>query len=383
MLSGISKTLALLAAIAWGSVRAFSPCTVTPVHARMPLQVLSIKRLPRQNIQLAASTPSLVYEEPVFRPPAERRSLILQVTIGCSWNKCSFCEMYQTKQFRVKSLEDIEQELAQAAGGGSSAVRDVFLADGDAMALPTRQLLAILQSIRHSFPRVRRISSYCLPRNVYTKSVEDLVKLREAGLSLVYVGCESGSDTVLQAVQKGESYKTSLEALTKLQQAGIKRSIMILLGLGGKRYSTEHAVQSAQLASASHPEFLSVLTTSFPMGLDRVEAGYRQYLLKYMDDANNNTGTANSIADKTNTTTTFFEPLTARESLKELELFLQHTDITTNKTVFRSDHASNYFVLKGRLGRDKAALLEQLQAVLDAPEEEDVYNLRPEWARGL
>jgi len=321
----------------------------------------------------------LRYEEPVFRPPAEWRSLILQVTIGCSWNKCSFCEMYQDKQFRAKSLADIqaELELVSANNGRGDVVRDVFLADGDAISLPTKQLLGILQLIQEYFPNVRRISSYCLPRNIYYKSVEDLLELKQAGLSLVYVGCESGDNDVLNAIQKGETYDTSLEQLTKLQEAGIKRSIMILLGLGGKLYSEQHAIASAKLASASQPEFLSVLTTSFPRGLDRIEEGYQQHLL-----LKNRQAAPNNVADSS-TPTPAFEPLTARESLRELQLLLQHTDIKTNKTVFRSDHASNYLVLKGRLGRDKDKLLQQVTSVLEAPEEEDVYNLRPEWARGL
>ena len=317
---------------------------------------------------------TVVYEEPVFRPPAEWRSLILQVTIGCSWNRCSFCEMYQTKTFRVKSIEDIEEELESVAQfRGRTTVRDVFLADGEAMTLPTKQLVQILDTIRYYFPNVRRISSYCLPRNIYRKSVPELTLLKEKGLSLVYVGCESGSDAVLDAIDKGETYETSLRELDKLQQAGIKRSIMILLGLGGTRYSREHAMVSAKLASDSQPEFLSVLTTSFPRGMARVEAGYQKHLesLGLVDD------------DDDNNQDPAFTPLTARESLEELQVFLEHMDMETNRTVFRSDHASNYLVLKGRLGRDQTKLIEQLTAVLEVPVEEDVYNLRPEWARGL
>ena len=201
--------------------------------------------------------------------------LILQVTIGCSWNRCSFCEMYQEKTFRARPLDEIVSELDKVvAAGGGLHVRDVFLADGDAMTLPTGALEQILDAIRERFPRVRRISSYCLPRNVRGKSVEALSKLRGKGLSLVYVGCESGSDTVLSAVEKGETFESSLDALSKLRDAGIKRSVMILIGLGGKAYSEEHASRSAALCSASEPEFLSLLTTSFPRGKGRVEEGY-------------------------------------------------------------------------------------------------------------
>jgi radical SAM superfamily enzyme YgiQ (UPF0313 family) len=302
----------------------------------------------------------LSYAEPVFRPPAEFRSLILQVIIGCSWNRCSFCEMYQDKVFRSRPLEEIESELAQIVeAGGAPHVRDVFLADGDAMALPTGKLLRILQLIRQYLPKVRRISSYCLPRNIRYTSVEDLTTLCENGLSLVYVGCESGNNEVLQAVEKGETFDSSLDALTKLKEAGIKRSVMILLGLGGTALSKPHAIDSARLCSQAEPEFLSVLTTSFPRGKQRVNNGF----------------------DGINVP---FQELTPRKGLEELELFLSTVDISSaGRTVFRSDHASNYFVLKGRLGRDKKRLLSELRVVLDAPEDEDQYKLRPEWARGL
>ncbi|KAG7366061.1 radical SAM superfamily protein [Nitzschia inconspicua] len=319
----------------------------------------------------------LSYRAPVFRPPAEARSLILQVTIGCSWNKCTFCEMYQDKAFQVKPLAEIEADLKLVAETvqqccdnnlGSDAtpsdfVRDVFLADGDAMTLPQGQLLQILSLIRKYLPHVRRVSSYCLPRNVRYKSTEDLKELHQHGLSLVYVGCESGNDQVLEAVSKGETYQSSVDALVKLKEAGIKRSVMILLGLGGTDLSLQHAMDSAKLCTATEPEFLSVLTTSFPRGMERVEEGYRKHSIS----------TASS-----------FQPQTARESLRELKVFLEHQEIPTSaRTVFRSDHASNYFLLKGRLGRDKERLLSDLSAVLGAPEEEDRYNLRPEWARGL
>ena len=301
------------------------------------------------------------YSEPVFRPPAEWRSLILQVTIGCSWNQCTFCEMYQDKTFQAKPMEDIIDELDRIVqAGGAPHVRDVFLADGDAMTLPTGMLENILEAIQERFPKVRRVSSYCLPRNIRGKSVEALSKLNSKGLSLVYVGCESGDDTVLDAVQKGETYKTSLEALKKLQEAGIKRSVMILLGLGGKIYSTNHAINSAALCSEAKPEFLSVLTTSFPRGKGRVKDGFLR--------CDNST----------------FQELNARESLEEMKIFIDELTIPRDaKTIFRSDHASNYFVLKGRLGRDKEKLLNELQSVLDAPPEDDGINLRPEWARGL
>mmetsp|Transcript_32253 Transcript_32253/g.49031 ORF Transcript_32253/g.49031 Transcript_32253/m.49031 type:complete len:266 (-) Transcript_32253:990-1787(-) len=265
--------------------------------------------------------------------------------------------MYQTKTFRAKPIEDIKEELDQIANAeGAPYVRNVFLADGDAMTLPVPQLEIILELIRSYFPRVRRISSYCLPRNIRHTFIENLTKLRENGLSLVYIGCESGDDQVLRAVQKGETFETSLEALTKLKKSGIKRSVMILLGLGGKELFDSHARESARLCSKSEPEFLSVLTTSFPKGMQRVVEGYQKEV---------------SPGDE-------YTPLRSIECLQELELFLSTLNIHQNQTVFRSDHASNYYVLKGRLGRDKQKLLEELRLIIRSPQEDDKYNLRPE-----
>lgn len=273
--------------------------------------------------------------------------------------------MYQDKTFRARPLSDIEKELDQVVRlGGAQYVKDVFLADGDAMTLPTKSLEKVLDAIHERLPRVRRISSYCLPRNISGKSVESLTKLKDKGLSLVYVGCESGDDAVLSAVKKGETYASSLDALKKLREAGIKRSVMILIGLGGKALSAQHALCSAALCSEAKPEYLSLLTVSFPRGKVRVERGYNSFI-----DAQNNT----SIIVP-------FEELSVNESLQEMKVFLEAVSISRDgKTIFRSDHASNYLVLKGRLGRDKDKLLLELQSVLDG----DESNIRPEWSRGL
>jgi len=329
-------------------------------------QIPALHFAPIQATQLSSSLGEafgIEYEAPLFRPPAEWRSLIIQVTIGCSWNRCSFCEMYQDKNFRARPMDDIIDELDKVvAAGGARHVRDVFLADGDAMTLPTSFLEYILDAIHERFPRVRRVSSYCLPRNIRGKTVDSLSKLKSKGLSLVYVGCESGSDSVLSAVQKGETFESSLEALNKLKDAKIKRSVMILIGLGGKEYSDEHATRSAALCSETKPEFLSLLTVSFPRGKGRVEEGYK-----------NIQGNGEGI----NPT---FQELSTEESLGEMKTFLDALTIPKeSRTIFRSDHASNYLVLKGILGRDKQRLLVELKDVLDG----DESKLRPEWLRGL
>ena len=291
------------------------------------------------------------YIDPVFRPPSEARSLILQVTNGCSWNKCTFCEMYtqEQKRFRPQPLEQLEAQL-QNLVAARYPVRRVFLADGDAMALSTRRLKEILQLVRQYYPDVQRVSSYCLPRNLKKKTVEELSELRELGLSLMYVGCESGDDQVLQLVEKGESYESSLAALAKIKEAGMKSSVMILNGLGGAAYSRSHAINSARLMNAAQPDYLSTLVVSFPAG----DARYQ----KNFDGQ--------------------FQPLSQAQLFAEMKLLLETLEL--EKTVFRSDHASNYLVLKGVLGKDKARLLEQVNTALKTP---DQIALRQEWQRGL
>ncbi len=291
------------------------------------------------------------YVEPVFRPPSEAYSLILQVTIGCSWNNCTFCEMYTQpqKKFRFKPQEKIELELAAIARAGQP-VRRIFLADGDAMTLSVRRLRLIMEAINRYLPGVQRVSSYCLPRNLKNKTVEELAELNEMGLSLFYVGCESGDNLVLERVSKGETFDTSLAALRKIKAAGARSSVMILNGMGGKRYSQQHAVNSARLMNEAQPEYLSTLVVSFPAGVERYQQGFG--------------------GD--------FEMLDQAGLFQEMYWLLDELEL--ENTIFRSDHASNYLVLKGILGKDKARLLAIVRAALNQP---GSVLLRQEWMRGL
>ena len=291
----------------------------------------------------------IAYIEPVFRPPSEAHSLILPVTNGCSWNNCTFCEMYtqEQKKFRARDEREVLDDIRRA--GERLIVQRVFLADGDALVLPTRRLLAILSAIREYMPDVERVSSYCLPRNLRKKSVAELKELADAGLRMAYVGCESGDDEVLAWVNKGETFESSQSALDKLGQAGIARSVMILNGLGGIALSGQHADNSARLMNAAQPEFLSTLVVSFPQG----EARFRQ-----------------AFAD--------YQSLTQPQLFIEVERLLQGLEL--RDTVFRSDHASNYLVLKGNLGADKVRLLTQVRAAIEQPQG---AGLRQEWQRGL
>ena len=289
------------------------------------------------------------YIEPVFRPPSEAHSLILPVTNGCSWNNCGFCEMYTQpqKKFRARDEAEVLAEIQRC--GEQLIVQRVFLADGDALVLPTRRLLAILEAIRQHMPQVERVSSYCLPRNLRKKSVDELKELADAGLKMAYVGAESGDDEVLARVNKGETFESTLSALDKLGQAGITRSVMVLNGLGGQLLSEQHALNSARLMNAAQPEYLSTLVVSFPSGEARFRAGFADY-----------------------------QPLSQDQLFREIEQLLQALEL--RDTVFRSDHASNYLVLKGTLGADKARMLAQVRKAIEQPQQ---AHLRQEWQRGL
>lgn len=289
------------------------------------------------------------YIEPVFRPPSEAHSLILPVTNGCSWNNCGFCEMYTQpqKKFRARDEAEVLAEIQRC--GEQLIVQRIFLADGDALVLPTRRLLAILEAIRQHMPQVERVSSYCLPRNLRKKSVDELKELADAGLKMAYVGAESGDDEVLARVNKGETFESTLSALDKLGQAGITRSVMVLNGLGGQLLSEQHALNSARLMNSAQPEYLSTLVVSFPTGEARFRAGFADY-----------------------------QPLSQDQLFREIEQLLQALEL--RDTVFRSDHASNYLVLKGTLGADKARMLAQVRKAIEQPQQ---AHLRQEWQRGL
>jgi len=291
------------------------------------------------------------YVNPVFRPPSEAESLILPVTNGCSWNKCTYCEMYTApqKKFGVRDEQETLDAIRSCGEQFAAQVQRVFLGDGDAMVLSTRRLMTLLAAIKVHLPKVRRISSYCLPRNLRQKTVHELQELREAGLSLVYVGAESGDDEVLQRVSKGETFETTRDALEKLGAAGITRSVMLLNGLGGRVLSKQHAENSARLINLTQPEFLATLVVSFPQGEARFRHGFPQW-----------------------------EPLDQQALFVEMEQFLQALEL--KRTVFRSDHASNWLVLKGVLGAEKERLLIEVRNAIAHPEH---ARLRSAGLRGL
>jgi len=259
----------------------------------------------------------------------------------------------ESKKFKPKKIDLIEQEIIKVAQSGITT-RRVFLADGDAMMLPFNRLKEILELIKLHLPEVSRVSSYCLPRNLGNKTVEQLAQLNALGLKLLYVGCESGDDEVLALIEKGETYQSSLIALNKIKQAGMKSSVMILNGLGGPELSQQHAINSAKLMNEAQPDYLSTLVVSFPLGEERFAKNFTK--LKNQP----------------------FRLLQQLELFNEMKVLL--SELTLEKTIFRSDHASNYLVLKGVLGKDKEKLINTVQMAI---EESESIPIRQEWQRGL
>lgn len=294
-------------------------------------------------------TPYLAYDQPLFRPPSEANSLIFQVTLGCSWNQCAFCEMYTSKKFSLKKEATIFSEI-ESSSAYSNSIRKIFLADGNAFVLSFDRLSRILDKLNEYFPKLIRISAYALPKDILSKSDTELQMLAEKGLKLLYIGIESGDDDLLKRIHKGETFESTSKALIKARKEGIKLSVMILNGLGGRNYTEQHAVNSAKLMNEIQPEYLSTLVLSYPYGID---------LYKNRFDGK-------------------FEELTKAELISEMGNFLYHLQLKS--TIFRSDHASNYLVLKGILNRDKDELLNRIKNVLNDPA---AANLRPEWLRGL
>lgn len=276
------------------------------------------------------------YDEPLYRPPSEADSLIIQATIGCSWNHCTFCEMYTGKRFRPRPEAELADEIRRL-GEHVGRVRRVFLADGDAMTLSTRRLLAVLEQINTHLPGVQRVSCYALPRQLVRKSRAELCELRDAGLRLVYVGVESGDDEVLRRVNKGETRHSTIEGLQQARAAGIDASVMILNGLGGTMLSPQHALGSARVLNETQPRYAAVLVVMFPHGDARFRAAFG-------DD---------------------YQALDLTQSLDEMERFIAATELQA--TIFRSDHASNSLVLKGVLGKDKERLLAQIRRAKHDP----------------
>ena len=270
------------------------------------------------------------YQGMVYRPPSEAYSLIVQVTYGCSHNTCAFCSMYKEKRFALRPLNEILEDF-QMARQRYRSVRRIFLADGDALVMKTEDLLVILDAIHRLYPGVKRVASYGTAQDILRKSEEELIRLREAGLGIVYVGAESGDNEILKYINKGVTAEQTIEAGQKLKRCGIATSVTLISGLGGRSKVEEHALSCAKLITAMNPEYASFLTLRLyegtPMYADVVEGR--------------------------------FQRITPDEIVDEMEIFLKNVD--SPGTVFRTNHASNYVILAGTLNGDIPAMLKKLE----------------------
>jgi radical SAM superfamily enzyme YgiQ (UPF0313 family) len=291
----------------------------------------------------------LRWEEPLFRPPSEAESLILQVTIGCSWNRCTFCGMYRTKSYRVRPLGEVEKEIAAVAHAGWRP-RRVFLADGDALAAPAEFLAAVLGAIRTQLPEVQRVGIYGDSRAVLRLGVAGLARLKALGLGIVYFGVESGDDDTLRAVRKGATAARQLEACRVATEAGVKLSLMVLLGLAGVEGSRRHAEATGRFLVAAAPTYAAALTYTPVPGTERWEEIRRGDF---------------HLPDRWG-------------MLQELAWLLEA--MPDYRGLFHANHASSYLPLKLRLPRDREPALALLQHVLFCRDER---LLVPDWARGL
>lgn len=285
----------------------------------------------------------------IYRPPSESTSLLLQVTLGCSHNRCTFCDMYRDKPFRAKPREQVERDLLEARALGPKFDR-VFLCDGDALILSTARLLEVLVQIRRELPWVERVGTYGDTRSVGKKSVAELSELADAGLGIVYHGVESGNDQVLAFIEKGGTRQHCVETAAKLREAGIVHSVIVLLGIGGTRWSEVHARDTASVLTAMDPPYVGALTTTVVPGTPLAAAEAR--------------------GD--------FELPSKFGLLRELHTLVEGSELSACR--FSSNHASNYLPVRAELPRDKPELLRILSAVIA---EGDEGRLKPEWMRGL
>jgi radical SAM superfamily enzyme YgiQ (UPF0313 family) len=291
----------------------------------------------------------LFYEGAIYRPPSEAGSLILQITVGCRHNACTFCSMFKNKRFRIKTYEEIEKIISAAQAYYPEAER-IFLADGDALTVETAVLVKILDRLYQCFPRLKKVGIYGGPKDIQRKSVEELKELKEHGLSIVYLGVESGSAEILKAVHKGVTPEEMIAAGQKVMASGLLLSCTVIIGLGGRAHSQEHAIETARVASAIDPHYLAGLTL-----IVEPEAPIMRSIQKGE-----------------------LELLTPLECLSEIRTLVEHLQVTD--CIFRCNHASNYLPLKAALPAETASLLSLIDEVITNNQTE---KLRPEMWRAL
>lgn len=290
------------------------------------------------------------YEGMIYRPPSEADALILQVEVGCSNNDCTFCVSYKNKKLRIKSMEEIQEDI-RGTKPYANKVRKVFLADGDALVIKTEKLLKILGLLYENYPNLQRVGIYATALNVLRKNEDELERLKDAGLGIIYLGIETGDDIILKRVKKNITSDQMVEACKKILKIGFELSVTIILGLGGKDRWRENAIETARvLNEIDAPTYIGALTLMIPRGTPL----FQEYISGE------------------------FEPLSNIEILKEMRVLIENIDIK-NKSIFRSNHASNYLPIGGTLPDDKNKLLEIIDITLKDPR----GKLRPEYYRGL
>lgn len=304
------------------------------------------RQIKNYNTQKTEGEMTVRYKGKVYRPPSEAYSLIIQVTYGCSHNRCAFCDMYDDKHFSMRPMEEIREDFEQARRVYRRVER-VFLADGDALMRKTDDLVQILGLIYGLFPECQRVTCYASPTSLQIKPEEELRLLREKGLKMVYMGLESGCDAVLERMDKGHTAAQIIAAGQKARRSGLQLSVTAISGLGSRELWREHAVETAQAFNAMNPEYIGLLTLMVEPGTP---------LEKWVREGS-------------------FYVLKPVEVMQEMELFLQHID--SPGSVFRMNHASNYLTLKGTLNQDRERLLQQVRQGLAG------RGLKDEFLRGL
>ena len=286
------------------------------------------------------------YDYPLYRPPSEAYSLIIQATLGCSHNKCTFCNMYKNKKFKIKPLEQIKQEIDFFRMYIKKAER-IFIADGDALIIPMKILKEIFLYIKEKFPEVKKISLYGSPKSILLKKEEELQELKNLGLELIYLGVESGNDKILEKIKKGATKEEILKAGRKIKDAGLSLSVTVIAGLGGKENSKEHSIDTAKLISEINPDYLGVLTLMLEDGTELLEE-YKK-------------GNFNILSNV--------------EILEEIKFMVENINVKRD-CIFRSNHASNYVSLKGTLPYEKENIINSINYALKNNEMKDDYLRR-------
>ncbi len=291
----------------------------------------------------------LNYHAPMYRPPSEASSLIFQVTLGCSFNECSFCDMYRSKEYSERSWEEVKPEIDLMVKQVPDTTR-IFLADGDALNISTDYMVKIVEYLYKNFPKLERVSCYAMPMNLLKKTPEELKRMNDVGLNMLYLGIESGSDIILKKITKGATSTTIIRACRKAIDAGFTLSCIMILGLGGRNYTKEHIKETARVVNESSPHYLGALTLI-------LETGVKEEFLTKFDEP--------------------FHEINDDEALEELHDLVERINVK-EKMVFRANHGSNAYNIAGTFPDEKEIMLRKISWYKDHPEQ-----IRPEGFRAF